>query len=145
MKDDNAKFITPTWPGWMLETQADKQLDDNQTNLGLSALKFVVDENIISETMEHNAVIAKVKEPFLESLVNVFIKIVSGILPNSDLKCSYVLDFGNNKKANLYMASDVWSSTANISYQYSEDLELMIPATREYIRYRCFLDSIQPK
>lgn len=144
MKDDNIKFITPNWPGWMLETPETNQPNSTQADLGLSPLKFLVDEKIISETVEHDGVVAQVKEPFLESLVNVFVKIVSGILPNSDLKCSYVLDFGDNKKANLFMASDVWSSTANISYQDSEDLELMVPATKEYIRYRCFIDSIQP-
>lgn len=138
MIQETAKFITPQWQGWALpNTPESSAYKINH--------KLQVDEKIINDIMEYGGIVAKVKEPFIESIMNIFIRIISGIIPGADLKCAYILDFGDAGKVNLYMAQDVWSSTALVTTDQPDKLSLIVDATKEYIRYRCFIDSIQPQ
>jgi hypothetical protein len=138
MKQEHVKFTTPDWAGW-------KVVDAPEANKNKIKYQFVVDDNVINEVMEYNGVVATVREPFMESIMNIFIRLISGIVPNSDLKCAYILDFGNADKVNIFMANDVWSSHALISLNEADKLDLLVEASREYIRYRCFVDTIQPQ
>ncbi|MGJ8655355.1 MAG: hypothetical protein ACSHX6_02805 [Akkermansiaceae bacterium] len=138
MKEEPAKFITPEWPGWKL-------INATESTSNKITYKLVVDEKVINDVMEYGGMVAKAKEPFMESIMNMFVRFISGMVPGADLKCAYVLDFGDAGKVNLFMANDVWSSHALISTNHPEKLDLLVDATKEYIRYRCFVDSIQPQ
>jgi hypothetical protein len=138
MKELHVKFITPDWAGWKL-------VDEPESTNKKSTLKLVVDEDTINETMEYGGFVAKAKEPFMESIMNIFVRFISSIVPGADLKCAYVLDFADKGKVNLFVANDVWSSTALITLEQPDKLDLLVDATKEYIRYRCFVDSIQPQ
>jgi hypothetical protein len=130
--------MTPDWSGW-------KVVDAPEANKSKQKYQLVVDENVINEVKEYNGIVATVREPFMESIMNIIIRLISGIVPNSDLKCAYILDFGNTGSVNIFMANDVWSSHALVSLNESDKLDLLVEASREYIRYRCFVDTIQPQ
>ena len=138
MKEEIAKFITPARNGWSLINTPDPPACKTTHNLQ-------VDENVINDIMECGGTVAIVKEPFIESIINLFVRIISGIVPGAELKCAYVLDFGDIGKVNLYMAQDVWSSTALVTTDQPDKINLLLDASKEYIRYRCFVDSSQPQ
>ena len=138
MKEEPIKFAAPEWPGWKLVNITTPP--NNATKH-----KIVVDEKIINDVMEYGDMVAQVKEPLMESLMNIFVRIISGIIPGTEMKCAYILDFGDTGKVNLYMANDVWSSHALVTTDQPEKVDLIVDATKEYIRYRCFVDSIQPQ
>lgn len=138
MTEEPVKFITPDWSGWRL-------VNTSENTTPKIKYKLEVDDDVINDVLEYGGMVAKVKEPFMESIMNVFIRIISSIVPSADLKCAYVLDFDKAGKVNLFMANDVWSSHALISTEYPEKQGLLVDAAKEYIRYRCFVDSIQPQ
>lgn len=138
MKQEHVTFVTPDWSGWKL-ANAPESKAKKVTH------KLVVDDKVIHDVMEYGGVVATAKEPFLGSIMNIFIRLISGIVPNAELKCAYVIDFGDAGKVDLFVANDVWSSHAIISVKEPDKLDLLVDATKEYIRYRCFVDSIQPQ
>ncbi len=137
MTEEPAKFITPEWSGWRLVNAPEKTTPKITHRLE-------VDDNVINDVLEYGGIVARVKEPFMESIINVFVKIISSIVPSTDLKYAYILDFDKAGKVNLFMANDVWSSHALISSEDTTTQNLLVDATKEYIRYRCFVNSIQP-
>lgn len=137
MTEEHAKFKTPGWYGWGL-------VNDQERTTQKITHKLEVDDNVIIDILEYGEIIAKVKEPFMESIMNVLARIISSVIPSADMKCAYVLDFNKAGKVNLFMANDVWSSHAIIFIEDESKQDLLLDATKEYIRYRCFVDSIQP-
>lgn len=133
---DSAAFVRPEWSWWRLLSNPEQTFPDNS--------ELRVDNNVINETLSFDGVVATAKETFLGSVINVVVRLISNFVPDNDLRCSYVIQFQNMGKVELFMSNDVWSSKAQLTSDDPKDLPLMLNATKEYIRYRCFIDSIQP-
>ncbi len=138
MKEDKAIFIEPKWSGWKFISDPSRVIHNDGNEL-------IVDEKMIGDIMHYGSVTAKIKEPFLGAIINIFMRMVSSFIPATDFKYAYVLDFGESGKVDLFLSNDIWNSHAEFICQTNdEDLDLLLNSTKEYIRYRCFLDGIQP-
>lgn len=138
MIEDKVTFCQQKWSSWKLENHPDalQSLDDFELN---------VDQNYIGDVLTYGELTGKAKEPFFGSILNIFMRLVSSFIPGDNFKCAYLLDFKDVGRVQLYISNDIWNSHAQIhSYGDEQDLILLANATKEYIRFRCFVDSIQP-
>jgi len=138
MIEDKATFSEHRWSSWKLENHPVTLTPEDDCEL-------TVEENYVGDVITYGEMTGKAKEPFFGSIVNMFMRLVSSFLPGDDFKYAYLLDFKDVGRVQLYICNEVWSSHAEIlSYGDAEDLAKLANAAKEYIRFRCFVDSIQP-
>ncbi len=138
MIEGKAIFAEQKWSSWKLDNHI-------QTLQPETDYELTVEENYVGDIISYGEMKGRAKEPFFGSLVNMFMRFVSGFLPGEDFKYAYLLDFKGIGRVQLYICNEVWSSHADIlSYGDEKDLTILANAAKDYIRYRCFVDSIQP-
>jgi len=131
-------FTEQRWSSWKLENHSGYLQPEDDCEL-------TVEENYVGEMITYGVMKGKAKEPFFGSLVNMFMRFVSGFIPGDDFKYMYLLDFKDYGKVQVFICNDVWSSHALIECcENEQDLTTLANAAKDYIRYRCFVDSIQP-